>query len=275
MRDDEDEKLAAWRRKRAERIKRQQIEEKSQNVFASQSDPGDQQDEEIVASKRRRLEQQEILTQNPALLGRRKQVLDQLRKDNDPTHVDDDPSSMMPPPIEPRGRFQESSQQQQEPNEIATMPPVIQPAEPSLFEKAAALHETMTTADREEAHRKAEETRIMKEASKVQTNALQGAKELAKGVAYDKPMPSTWTIPRAILKQDWEKIRNEWHMIVEGEDVPPPLTRFVDMKLPQTILDHLRNKGIKKPTPIQIQGLPVALAGRDMVGIAFTGSGTW
>lgn len=275
MRDDEDEKLAAWRRKRAERIKRQQIEEKSQTVFASQSDPGDQQDEEIVASKRRRLEQQEILTQNPALLGRRKQVLDQLRKDNDPTHVDDDPSSMMPPPIEPRGRFQESSQHQQEPNEIATMPPVIQPAEPSLFEKAAALHETMTTADREEAHRKAEETRIMKEASKVQTNALQGAKELAKGVAYDKPMPSTWTIPRAILKQDWEKIRNEWHMIVEGEDVPPPLTRFVDMKLPQTILDHLRNKGIKKPTPIQIQGLPVALAGRDMVGIAFTGSGTW
>ena len=35
----------------------------------------------------------------------------------------------------------------------------------------------------------------------------------------------------------------------------------------------LTAKGIKKPTPIQIQGVPVALSGRDMVGISFTGSG--
>lgn len=35
----------------------------------------------------------------------------------------------------------------------------------------------------------------------------------------------------------------------------------------------LEAKGIKKPTPIQMQGLPTALAGRDMIGIAFTGSG--
>ena len=32
-------------------------------------------------------------------------------------------------------------------------------------------------------------------------------------------------------------------------------------------------KNIERPTPIQVQGLPVALAGRDMIGIAFTGSG--
>ena len=30
--------------------------------------------------------------------------------------------------------------------------------------------------------------------------------------------------------------------------------------------------GIERPTPIQVQGLPVALSGRDMVGIACTGS---
>jgi len=40
------------------------------------------------------------------------------------------------------------------------------------------------------------------------------------------------------------------------------------------ILDYLDERNIKRrPTPIQMQGLPVALAGRDMVGIAFTGSG--
>uniref|UniRef100_N1QVR1 RNA helicase n=1 Tax=Aegilops tauschii TaxID=37682 RepID=N1QVR1_AEGTA len=35
----------------------------------------------------------------------------------------------------------------------------------------------------------------------------------------------------------------------------------------------LREKGIVQPTPIQVQGLPVALSGRDMIGFAFTGSG--
>jgi len=36
----------------------------------------------------------------------------------------------------------------------------------------------------------------------------------------------------------------------------------------------LAEKGIKRPTPIQIQGIPAALAGRDIIGISFTGSGT-
>ena len=48
---------------------------------------------------------------------------------------------------------------------------------------------------------------------------------------------------------------------------------FVDMKLPKGVLEYLEGRNIKRPTPIQMQGLPVALAGRDMVGIAFTGSG--
>lgn len=45
------------------------------------------------------------------------------------------------------------------------------------------------------------------------------------------------------------------------------------MRFPKCLIEHLRSKNIKKPTPIQLQGLPVALAGRDMIGIAFTGSG--
>lgn len=33
------------------------------------------------------------------------------------------------------------------------------------------------------------------------------------------------------------------------------------MRFPKPILDYLRDKGIHKPTPIQIQGLPVAYVG--------------
>jgi ATP-dependent RNA helicase DDX41 len=31
--------------------------------------------------------------------------------------------------------------------------------------------------------------------------------------------------------------------------------------------------GINRPTPIQVQAIPALLSGRDIIGIAFTGSG--
>ena len=99
---------------------------------------------------------------------------------------------------------------------------------------------------------------------------------IAKGVTYTEPLPSTWTCPRYILEQGedaWNKVRKEWHMEVQGNDIPPPLKRFQDMRFPKVILNYLSSKGIKRPTPIQMQGMTVALASRDMIGIAFTGSG--
>eukprot|EP01125_Pyxidicula_operculata_P014538 TRINITY_DN4850_c0_g1_i3.p1 TRINITY_DN4850_c0_g1~~TRINITY_DN4850_c0_g1_i3.p1 ORF type:complete len:433 (+),score=91.41 TRINITY_DN4850_c0_g1_i3:637-1935(+) len=45
------------------------------------------------------------------------------------------------------------------------------------------------------------------------------------------------------------------------------------MKLPKPMIELLRKKGIKKPSPIQVQCLPAVLSGRDVIGIAFTGSG--
>jgi ATP-dependent RNA helicase DDX41 len=45
------------------------------------------------------------------------------------------------------------------------------------------------------------------------------------------------------------------------------------MKLPACLIAGLKRKDIKKPTSIQMQGIPVALSGRDMIGISFTGSG--
>jgi hypothetical protein len=69
------------------------------------------------------------------------------------------------------------------------------------------------------------------------------------------------------------QIRKKWHIIVEGENAPPPIKKFKDMRFPPSIMTALALKKITKPTPIQIQGIPVVLSGRDMIGIAFTGSG--
>ena len=146
----------------------------------------------------------------------------------------------------------------------------------SLLEQAAKLRQSLTVAERENLAHKEEENRILKEASKVQTNALQAASELAHGVVYEESLPTSWTVPSHIRNQgegQWEKIRDNWHILAEGVDCPPPMKSFADMRFPAPLLNFLHERNIKRPTPIQMQGLPVALAGRDMVGIAFTGSG--
>ena len=53
-----------------------------------------------------------------------------------------------------------------------------------------------------------------------------------------------------------EKIRKKWHILVEGEDKPPPIKTFKEMKFPKPVLHGLKKKGIHQPTPIQIQGIP-------------------
>lgn len=106
--------------------------------------------------------------------------------------------------------------------------------------------------------------------------ALMAAAELAKGIIYDKPLRSGWRPPTHVRKQSDEEneaIRKKYDIIVEGDDLPPPILSFKEMRLPKVILKELKNRGIKKPNPFQIQGLPVLFSGRDMIGIASTGSG--
>ncbi|KAL7437269.1 hypothetical protein ACHAXM_005572 [Skeletonema potamos] len=149
----------------------------------------------------------------------------------------------------------------------------------SLLQQAALLkkqHQNLSHLEQAALQRQEDEARILKEASHVQTNALQAASELAEGVKYKSSLPTGWRCPRKILQQgedEWEKIRKKWHILVEGEDCPPPIRSFRDMGYPKPCLDVLAAKNVRRPTPIQMQGLTVALSGRDMVGIAFTGSG--
>jgi ATP-dependent RNA helicase DDX41 len=218
----------------------------------------------VSAAKRRRMEHEELLNdrktfrQQRGLAGLEEE--EEVQPDmmiGEQTAVDDAPEEV------------DDNDQRQEQQ-------TAQDQNYSLLDQAADLHKSLTDEQRKELSRKEEEKRILKEASKVQTNALQAASEVASGVTYTTPMPSTWTVPRYLLAQgpdEWQKVRQEWHMDVEGDDIPPPMKRFKDMKLPLPIIMALKEKNIQRPTPIQMQGIPVALAGRDMVGIAFTGSG--
>ena len=49
--------------------------------------------------------------------------------------------------------------------------------------------------------------------------------------------------------------------------------KFSDLGLTRSILDALKKQGYQTPTPIQEQAIPAALAGRDVLGCARTGTG--
>ncbi|HLK98066.1 MAG TPA: DEAD/DEAH box helicase, partial [Hymenobacter sp.] len=55
-------------------------------------------------------------------------------------------------------------------------------------------------------------------------------------------------------------------------DTPQPLS-FSDFKLNKQLLTAVAEAGFTEPTPVQIQTIPLLLAGHDVLGIAQTGTG--
>jgi len=77
-----------------------------------------------------------------------------------------------------------------------------------------------------------------------------------------------------LTREDVDSIRRKHNIeIVAGNNVPNPVRSFEEASYPDYILDELKYARFTDPTAIQIQGWPIALSGRDMVGIAETGSG--
>ena len=68
------------------------------------------------------------------------------------------------------------------------------------------------------------------------------------------------------------RVRKKYSILVEGNSPPPPLKSFKAMKFPKGILKGLEGRKISKPSPIQMQGIPAVLSGRDLIGIAYTGN---
>ncbi|XP_058509382.1 probable ATP-dependent RNA helicase DDX17 isoform X2 [Solea solea] len=76
-----------------------------------------------------------------------------------------------------------------------------------------------------------------------------------------------------LSQYDVEEYRRNKEITVRGSGCPKPVTTFHHAHFPQCVMDVLMQQNFKEPTPIQAQGFPLALSGRDMVGIAQTGSG--
>ncbi|KAL1333862.1 hypothetical protein HN51_062737 [Arachis hypogaea] len=78
---------------------------------------------------------------------------------------------------------------------------------------------------------------------------------------------------RAMSDQEVMHYRASREITVQGHDVPKPIRMFHEARFPDYCLEVIENLGFVEPTPIQAQGWPMALKGRDLIGIAETGSG--
>ena len=69
---------------------------------------------------------------------------------------------------------------------------------------------------------------------------------------------------------DFRKLKE---ITIQGNNVPRPVQTFDEAGFPKYVMDEVKAQGFAAPTAIQSQGWPMALSGRDVVGIAETGSG--
>uniref|UniRef100_A0A1I8GU29 RNA helicase n=1 Tax=Macrostomum lignano TaxID=282301 RepID=A0A1I8GU29_9PLAT len=69
------------------------------------------------------------------------------------------------------------------------------------------------------------------------------------------------------------ELRRKLGIRVQGVEAPYPICSFAHLGLDDQLMDSISRAGFTQPTPIQAQACPAALSGRDVIGIAKTGSG--
>jgi ATP-dependent RNA helicase DDX5/DBP2 len=75
-----------------------------------------------------------------------------------------------------------------------------------------------------------------------------------------------------------ESVANDWRsqhrvQVSGGPPAPNPVRSFLEASFPEFITADIEAVGFDRPTPIQSQSWPIALSGRDVIGLAATGSG--
>jgi ATP-dependent RNA helicase DDX23/PRP28 len=88
-------------------------------------------------------------------------------------------------------------------------------------------------------------------------------------------MGSHWTDKELgdMSERDWRIFREDFDIRVQGGRATLPLRFWNEANFPDEINKALVDVGYEKPSPIQRQAIPIGLEGRDIIGIAETGSG--
>ena len=94
---------------------------------------------------------------------------------------------------------------------------------------------------------------------------------------YDDVRKQFYREPSEISQMDDEQVQQIRFALdgtkVRGKDVPKPVQSFSQCGLGTPSLEVLKGLGFEGPTAIQAQAIPAIMSGRDMIGVAKTGSG--
>ncbi|KAH9385709.1 ATP-dependent RNA helicase DDX5/DBP2 [Nematocida major] len=92
-------------------------------------------------------------------------------------------------------------------------------------------------------------------------------------VEFDKEFYSEHPEQEKLSASEVNEMRKTFDMTITGDSIPKPCMNFEHFGFPESVMAEFKRSGYTNPTPIQAQGWPMALCGRDMVGVANTGSG--
>ncbi|OXG32321.1 pre-mRNA-processing ATP-dependent RNA helicase PRP5 [Cryptococcus neoformans Ze90-1] len=96
-------------------------------------------------------------------------------------------------------------------------------------------------------------------------------------IDYEPFRKAFYVPPVEVMEMDEEEaelVRLEMDGIkIRGQDAPKPVRNWGAFGLPQGCLDVIKHQGWETPTSIQAQAIPAIMSGRDVIGIAKTGSG--
>ncbi|GFN78187.1 ATP-dependent RNA helicase dbp2 [Plakobranchus ocellatus] len=74
-------------------------------------------------------------------------------------------------------------------------------------------------------------------------------------------------------QEEIRRFHKEKQITVSGKALPNPIFTFEEGNFPDYVMGQIRRNSWQAPTSIQSQAWPIALSGRNLVGIAQTGSG--
>lgn len=77
----------------------------------------------------------------------------------------------------------------------------------------------------------------------------------------------------SMSENDVVKYRKSLGIHVHGKSPLRPVETFEQFGFDTALMNAIKKNGYESPTPIQCQAVPIALSGRDIIGIAKTGSG--
>ncbi|XP_006635016.2 probable ATP-dependent RNA helicase DDX59 [Lepisosteus oculatus] len=77
----------------------------------------------------------------------------------------------------------------------------------------------------------------------------------------------------SLTEEQVMRLKQELGIVVQGQGVCRPVIEFEQCSFPPVLSSNLKKAGYEVPTPVQMQMVPVGLAGRDAIATADTGSG--